>query len=346
MNWSDKMRPAQTVMAIMLAIVLILNGSSVVWAQDTLAINQEGPNWVLIILRIMSIAAIVLAIVIDVNLVIGAIQWQQRRYQKKAQVEIENLGNTLSPYRLRAEHPSGDLQFRLLFEEVELEYESTQTILTEPEPPLQEKKQKAAAQHPSATKATMKDVQAKAAQARGISYFISNLLGTIASILPSSMAAPLRNIVSQMRQKQAAASRIERAPRRVTQKAGQTRRLFKKKPSSKPKKAKEASQPSTLFVTEKIWSETPEVGPGESMVFELLINPTQRPSQTQDYAITVMSQVMGIQDPPKISETYNVTIEKVTWIRHVLPFILIALLFITEIVLIWFLVTNTGLVGS
>jgi hypothetical protein len=349
MNWSDNMRSARAIVVVTLTTLFILNGVGVVSAQGIPAANQDGPNWVLIVLRVMSIAAIALAIIIDVNLVIGVIQWQRRRYERKALIEIENLGNVLSPFRLRAEHPSGELQFSLLFDEIELEYETIPTAAAEPEAQVQEEGPATSARSPSSAKAALKDTRKKAAQARGFSYFIANLLGTIASILPHSMAAPLRRIVGQLRQKQAAVSRIERAPRQMTQTAGQAGRMLRKKPSARAKAAQKTAQgpqPAALAIAEEIWSETPEVGPGESIALELTINPFKRPRQTRDYSITFLSQVIGEQEAPTVSAIYDLTIEQVSPIRHILPYILIAVLFTAEIALIWFLVTSTGLLGS
>lgn len=296
-------------------------------------------DWVVFIFRALVVVCIVLAIAIDVNLILAILRLQERRYQKTMRVELRNLGNTTTPYQLRVEETDAALVF--LFD---LEEESEEpTLEAAPEPP----------QKPAETKkpgVDLKQAQQTAGKVRGASYFVSNLLGTLASILPNSMAGPLRSWAGKLRQQQAAVSRVERAPRQATSRAREAGRGFRigrrKAPATagapRPAPAPRAQSALRAGAT---WRRTPAVEPGEMLNINLWVRPAGRPHQAAVYPFVLLSRAVGPSDPSLRRDACDVHIEGVSWLRHALPFILFAGLVIVEVALLWCLLTETRILG-
>jgi VWFA-related protein len=304
--------------------------------------EREGPKPLAIAVAIATgIVAVAIGIVVAVSALRATLRWQKRRYQKVCRLEIENRGNIQSRYQLLAETETGGLRFQFTLDGVTL-HQNQQQVVSVQQPTVDQPVPSG-----SPPRLDMGKVQGTASRVRGVGYGIANLLGTVGTLLPASVGAPLRRLAGQLRQQQAAVSRAEQMPRQM---ALRTKRLTGPRPRTGPSapSSRAATAPvqvasrgavtaplpgaSVAHTAVSAWAQTPFVGPGETLTVDLLIDPIERPLQTQRYPFTVSSRAVEQENGPLRTEEGSVRIAAVSWLGHyVFPFIPFLALILIEL---------------
>jgi hypothetical protein len=287
---------------------------------------------------VMSIAVMVAVIIAGV--IFAAIQARlRRRYQKRCRLEIQNLGNARSRYRLLAEDRSGDLRFQFTLDGVNLQQgqaaQAPERAMEAPRRPGREAATPAKRVErpaPPREAGSLDKVRQAGSKAKGIGATVADALSAVAAILPSSIGAPLRNWSRQLRQQQAAITYAERAPQQM---ASQIRRIpgvpdraAKSGPAATPSPAAPPPveavagpqyAPVVPISRAAVVDQTPFVEPGETLTLGLLVEPIKRPHQNQHYTITVTSKPLEQEDAPPQVEEGTILIPGVSWLRHYAP---------------------------
>jgi hypothetical protein len=200
---------------------------------------------------------VLLAVLIGLAAALGAASWRRRRLERRLSVEIANLGNSPSRFRLRIEDPALALQIRFFYERKPLQLISVETGEAQPAPAL------AFAAPAGGGEIPAQPVGRRIGSGLGIASTVSSLLMSIGNLLPSQVGRPLVQAGSKLYRGQMEVSYTQG-------KVDRTRGYFGK---GKPRPA--ASQPAqaaaAATAAESLWAETPPVQPGEKLKIQVLL---------------------------------------------------------------------------
>ncbi len=295
------------------------------------------------------------------------IRWQWVRYQRVCRVTVRNLGNVPSRYRLRAEDSEGLLRFQFVVEGANLRQRQVARVETGGEEHREPAagsigapdrvvatRESAASRQPIAE--DLERVQEKSRWALNVGRTLADTLGAVGALLPPSLGAPFKRVATQMRQQQAAVSRLERVPRQTVERVRRVPRKISQieAPNSPPSSMSTAptqaesgdhvaNAPARAVVD--VWAETPVVAPGDELALDLLINPVERPAQERRCTFAVISQTMVHDDAPSVVAEGEIRLRAVSWFRHVLPFLGLGLLAVVTVLGFGLLVRALGLFG-
>lgn len=353
---------------------------------------QRG--WMRYVVIALLAAAVVGAFAFSAAALFIVIHWQRTRYRRTCRVTVRNLGNVPSRYRLRAEDPSGALRFRFALDDVDLRQRQVAPVevaapkpsgrvAEEAAPPdeaetVREPRSRDRAARARAgrqpTRSGWKRVQEKSRWALNVGRILSDTLGAVGALLPTSMGRPLKRLATQMRQQQAAVSRVERVPRQTVSRAKRIPRKLSQieaPPSSSAAASSAstpASSPSATPMDEEpgartastpastppsgasqtpvgVWARTPSVAPGDELALDLLVDPVKRPVEDRYCPFTVTSQAVEQEDRPPVVEEDGLQLEAVSWFRHALPFLGLGVVVLMELLVIGLVVRGLGLFG-
>lgn len=321
--------------------------------------SSNGRDWSQYLEVGVAIIALVAAVCTALVALLLIRWWQRKRYQKKYRLNIQNLGNVRSRYKLLAKDPAGALKFQFTLNGTNLhERQITEMVEVEPSPaasPLQPVARPTQADRPArpSVPGELKDTKQKASQALGAGKGMANFLASLGALLPGSAGASLRSKASQMSMQQSKMDYAMQTPDRlgkriqdVSSKAPQAAALSSQAASvaeqaPSPQQAMPAVEqaeitpqpaapvtqrgrpsPTTIPVTRTIvdrWGQTPVLEPGTSLTVDLTISPAQRPRRAQSYPFTVTSQSVEQKGAPALVQEGQVHIESGAWFRYYLP---------------------------
>ncbi len=320
--------------------------------EDSLTVQfRRKLRWQQYALAGILLVSLALLLLVALVVLLFIIQWQKKRYAQTCRVEIENLGNVQTGYRLLAEEQSGALGFQFALEGVNLHRRQvTRTgVGAEPEPAVETLEPVAARRSGSSAPARrgkggqqLAGARRKAGRVLGMGQVAADVLGAVGAFLPASLGRPLRNMSTRLRQQQTRIGRVERVPRQVMNRAQKIPRRMSK--ARRPARSSEleaapapgrkaapvqrhraAPQPITQTVVD-VWAQTPPIEPGGALVLDLLVAPLKRPAQTQSYTFTVTSRPVGLEEGPAETREGTIQIERVPLLRHLWPFFALAAL--------------------
>jgi VWFA-related protein len=308
--------------------------------------------------RVLVIAGVILAalvIVILAALALSALVRAQKR-PKVFQLEVVNLGNTHSRYRLRAEEPMGALRFDFALNGVNLPQwaEPQAVVVTEPvaEAPLAP-----ARSAPPQSRADGGGGGARAAAGQAIDKGDAAVdsVWSLANMLPGSAGTSVQRAMKPAYRAQGAVRGARSQAQYASDQATYVGRVAGAKPASAPAGTTDATvPPGQMEVTAKhglpsgkaptvtagsravsaapalTWAETPLLEPGGRLLLDLLISPLDF-YRTQRYAFKVISRAAEQEDTSLVEEGY-VQIDKIPWLYRLLPYLVFAI-FVAVVVL-------------
>lgn len=338
-------------------------------------------DYLLIAGAILALLGLLAAFIIGLLLIVRE---QRRRRVKVYRLEIANEGNIHSHYHLRVEEPSGALSFLFTLNGTSLPpvEEPVESLVVyeevSPRPAPAARPQRAARtdgggarQLAEKAKTNGGGARESAEKAMGKASVVAEIFMSIASILPSSMAASLEKTARPVYQAQSAGTRVKTTAGRVKGTADKVSTLSGqavgvkmpgevagvKVPAQSPGGAAApvvdeetaeqpveleyrpvaAARPQTKRVVQRTaggerWFQTPLLGPGETMFFDLLIAPF-RLRQFGKYLFKLFSRSVEQEGAKPVIEEGKVTFERVSWLRFLLPYVIFTIMWITVVLL-------------
>ncbi|HDQ73833.1 MAG TPA: VWA domain-containing protein [Chloroflexi bacterium] len=321
-----------------------------------------------------------------------ALAWQRVRYRQVCRVSVKNMGNVPSRYRLQIQEPSGALNFRFALREplpfavpapAAAERAEVQSSARQPQaaPRPQPKPQPGSQQRPERAPSSINlhGAREKANWLMNVSRAVADTIGAIGALLPSSMGRPLKNLSTQLRQQQTAASRaqkapgefvgrVQRIPKRMsrvqpaaTKRAASSREQIapdtpslsiergmgretdqERRQATKEERIRSQQRPIAVLEQENGWTRTPSTPPGERLPLDLLVTPVGRPAQTQIYPFTVIATSLEqASEAPAKKVDGRIEVAEVSWLHHTLPFFALAGLVLVELALVALIFAST-----
>jgi hypothetical protein len=164
------------------------------------------------------------------------IAWQRRRFTRRYQLELTNLGNVPGCFKLEAEDPAGTLKFKYLLNGADLLAHAREQAVTSSAEPQPKKEDKKASKKDKKTKAKKKPkpqprqssssggggmnvINQKTRKPNIIMQGLAGIAGVLGSILPASMGGTaMKNFATRIRSAQ---TRVKSTTRKPTQSMGQ-----------------------------------------------------------------------------------------------------------------------------
>jgi hypothetical protein len=292
-------------------------------------------RWGLIGLNILAIL-VALLIALFGSLALSA--RLRRRLQSNFALEILNEGNIRNRYGLRTEAALEGLSLEFRLQGANL---PVQTLLVSPsnsdrapEPEAAPEAMPAASTPAPQAGPSLGAVKKTGAyksyeKVTGVGAVLGGFLNTLAGILPSGAATPLRNAATSLRQGESLGYEIDRAD--VNVKAVQhassdaATSLGGGSPNAPVAATPPAARPSPAQARNlgpsETWAFTPYVEPGEKLGLQLCAKPLKS-TRTQTYAIRVLSRLMDVPDLTPVSEASNITVTGLSPLQRLQPFFL------------------------
>ena len=320
--------------------------------EDSLSVQfpaRRELRWWQYALAVVALISFALIALVAIVAFLFLFKWQKKRYAQTCRVEIKNLGNVQTGYRLLAEEQSGALGFQFALEGVNLHRRQvTRTIGGTDEGAVVETFEPGAAQRPvSSAPARRGDggrqlagARQKAGRVLGLGQAAADVLGAVGALLPASLGRPLKSMSTRLRQQQTRVSRVERVPRQAMSRAQKIpRRMSKARPQGRSPRVEAAPAPgeeagrvqrrpaaprSITQTVVDVWARTFPIEPGGTLALDLLVAPLKRPAQTQSYTFTVTSMPVGQEEGPAEAQEGTIQIERVPLLRHLWPFLALA----------------------
>jgi VWFA-related protein len=301
--------------------------------------------------RVLVIAGVILAalvIVVLAALGLAALVRAQKR-PKVFQLEVANLGNTHSRYRLRAEEPMGALRFDFALNGVELpQWSEPQAV----ESVVQPVAEAPLAPAPSARPQSGADgggvgARGTAGQAFDKGDAAVDSAWSLGNMLPGSVGTSVQRALNPVYRAQGTVKGARSQARYASDQAAYVGRVAGAQPASAPAGATDATVPPGQMpvaagrglpsgkppkvksravpvpVTPAlIWAETPLLAPGGKLLLDLLISPLDF-YRTQRYSFKVISRAAEQEDTPLVEEGH-VQIDKIPWLYRLLPYLVFA----------------------
>ena len=287
--------------------------------------------------KVLMIAGVILAALIMVALAafgLAAIVRAQKR-PKVFQLEVANLGNTHSRYRLRAEEPMNALKFDFALNGVSLPHWSepqaaevvTQVVAEAPSASA------ALAVPPAGTDGGGVGAGATASQAVDKGSAAVDSLWSLGNVLPGSVGTSVQRALSPVYRAQGTVKGARSQVQRASGQAAYISQAAGAKPAASPvgsvaRPGRTPARPQVVSVTSafrpvvEAWIETPLVAPGGMLLLDLLISPLDF-YRTQHYSFKVISRAAGQEDVPLVEEGH-VQIEGIPWLYRLLPYLVFA----------------------
>jgi VWFA-related protein len=314
--------------------------------------------------KVLMVAGVILAalvLVVLAALVLSALVRAQKR-PKVFQLEVVNLGNTHSRYRLRAEEPMGALRFDFALNGVKLPQWSEPQAVEAVTGPVAEASFAPApvVAAPAQSKGNGGSVGARSAAGQAIDKGDAAVdsAWSLANMLPGSMGTSAQRALNPAYQAQSTVRSTRSQAQRVSSEASYVSQVAGAKPASAPAgstddtippgqmpapaargrpsgkaptaKAKVKSRAVSVAVPALTWFETPLLGPGGKLLLDLLISPLNY-YRTQRYAFKVISRAAEQEDTSLVEQGY-VQIDKIPWLYRLLPYLVFAI-FVAVVVL-------------
>lgn len=223
---------------------------------------QPAPAWQRYTVGLTLLIALGAVALITLTALGAALAWQRVRYRQVCRVRVKNLGNVPSRYRLQVQEPSGALRFRFALSgplpfaapppaEITRTPEpitsdtrrpSSVEAAPRPRPKPQQRPERASSRGGGRGEGGggLSGAREKANWLMNISRAVADTIGAVGALLPSSMGRPLKNLSTQLRQHQTAASRAQKAPGEFV---GRVQRIPKHMSRVQPTPTKRAASP-------------------------------------------------------------------------------------------------------
>jgi hypothetical protein len=333
------------------------------YADDSLTMNFLAPpppppspwsRW----LRLLAVI-ILIGLALLFLLVLLLLALYRKPHTQRRPVEIVNLGNARSRFKLLAEDPAGALEFAFTLNGVLLPVEeepelqpalpSRQLQPTEPMHGSQPGTAQAAAK-PAKAPAKKSDMK----QMLGLGQVILSLLRGVAPFLPQSMRGSVLQTTSQVGRVQSQAGRAQSL-------AGQAGKLAPAGGVKAPRPAVQritAAPDESPYVPSNVsatvttpmpgpqvavnpWTWTPYLLPGQRLAMELLLTPV-KPNLSREYIFSITSQLAEPVEGPPQTEAGQIFIRGRSLFSRIFPvfaFLIVATLVILLTTLIsWWLI--------
>lgn len=229
---------------------------------------------------------IAIVVVIAIALGVGLSALVRARNRTTCRLELANLGNIRSRYELRAEEPTGALEFQFMLNGASL----PQRQIAQAVEPAQKTDARSLAPQPGPK---AEGVSLAASQAQGAAGGVASVLGGAGDLAPGALGARLRQASMQIRKGQYAASRMETV-------SGQVADLASGMPapsSTAPHPA--GGQPTDAAASLQAWVQTPFVDPGGSLALDLVISRVRAYQLSAgDYGFKLMSRSLEQNEAP------------------------------------------------
>ncbi len=299
--------------------------------------------------KVLVTAGVILAalvVVILAALVLAALVRAQKR-PKVFQLEVVNLGNTHSRYRLRAEEPMGALRFDFALNGVKLPQWSEPQMVEVVTEPVAEMPLASTLSAPPQAEGNGGGVEARSAAGQAIDKGNAAVdsAWSLANLLPGSVGTSVQRALKPAYQAQGAVRGARSQAQRASDQATYVSRMAGAKPASAqpgqaPVTAKHnlpSGKPpkgggrAVLVAPALTWFETPLLGPGGRLLLDLLISPLDF-YRTQLYSFKVISHAAEQEDASLVEEGH-IQIDKIPWLYRLLPYLVFAI-FVAVVVLV------------
>jgi VWFA-related protein len=312
--------------------------------------------------KVSVIAGVILAALVLVVLAalgLAALVRAQKR-PKVFQLEVANLGNTHSRYRLRAEEPMGALRFDFALNGVKLPQWSEPQAAEVVTQPVDEAPLAPTLSAPPQSGADGEGVGARATAGQAIDKGNAAVdsMWSLGNMLPGSVGTSVQRALKPVYRAQGTARGARSQARYASDQAAYVGRVAGAKPASAPAGATgDTIPPGQMQVTAKhslpsgksgkppkvgsravpvtpalalTWVETPLVAPGGRLLLDLLISPLDF-YRTQRYSFKVISRAAEQEDVSLVEEGH-VQIDRIPWLYRLLPYLVFAV-FVAVVVL-------------
>jgi VWFA-related protein len=262
--------------------------------------------------------ATVVAIVLIVGILTGLVLNTQRRRRRKVfGLEVHNAGNIRDRYELWTE-ASGALRIRFALDGVPLTrreiievVEAAETVAVPGRTP------------------SGGDLGDRAKELGGIGASIAYALSGIVRFLPASIRSPLQRGLSQYYRGQSQVSRVSITSSRLSKTAARISPGSGQRDSTQTAGAAQGS-PGQITRTAQVTRtvtlsgyQTPLVEPDEQLQVSVLVEPARQHYQSRDYLLKVFSRSIELEGAPMVIAQKSIQIQGVSWIRRILPFLII-----------------------
>lgn len=261
---------------------------------------------------------------------------QRQSCQRRCGVVITNQGNIRSRYELWAEDPADALRFEFRVDGMELPvYHTTEFVEAAVTGASQAPGYETVGLAPLAAAQPVTNGRSKqhaVGQAIKTGSALSGMLGSVASLLPSSAArSSLRGVTGRVQQSQVAVRQVQQTSGRVSRVAGRVAAVQPGPAPAGPARPAEthppvpAGRPAVAAVSRtsvRSGAETPFVEPGRSLVVEVVIDPVQ-PFLAQTRTFSVGSRSIEQGQAPALVEEGHIDLPGLAWWRRFLPRLLV-----------------------
>ncbi|HPH97433.1 MAG TPA: hypothetical protein PKW33_12315 [Anaerolineaceae bacterium] len=288
--------------------------------------------------QVLRIAGIIIAALMVILLAIGLLmlinRLQRRITRRQVILELINDGNRSNQFEIMVKGEQPDLHIQMLV--------NGRTLPPSPVPLFVEKAVEIPSSYQPAVKNTARSAPANtsavkqtAAKASWLTGTLSEMLTTLASILPRSISRPFWGAEQQLRMAQRTSVNTYRLSGQVDTFTGQTGSTSGPRPIpiSQVKTAPPPSQPGTIMVAVPTpWSISPPVLPGQSCLISLQVEPRQLHRSGQ-YAVEVISRAMGEEQSPIINAVAIFQLKGLHWFWRFLPGFMFVIVLIGTIIM-------------
>ena len=245
---------------------------------------------------------------------------QANRLSDKFRLQITNRGNVRSRYELRAKDPNDALAFRFTLDGDPLPQRGLsaedEAPPSDPDPPA-----------PPGQATGEGGVRPKVDKAVGLGGAIASGLNTLGMILPQSIRTPVVRLSSQIQAGQMKAVRA----RQVSDQASRVKSKAKTRTANRRR-----VEPVPGSV------ETPSVRPGETVALALVVRAIKA-SEVRDYAFSIHSRSVELQDAPWVVEESSARILATTGLLRYLPYLIVFAVTAALLILVVWLASGGGL---
>jgi hypothetical protein len=289
---------------------------------------------------------------------------QYRRSWKSCRLEILNGGNIASRYHLQAKDNLGGLSFQFSLNGDKLPQYAPQPAVAAatatgrmPSRPVTPTPAPAAASaygssQPSLARQAWNKAEDTQSTATGCVYNIVSVLDSIASLLPSAVASPIRRVSMQLSQGQMAVDYATRTPTQMVRTADYVRyqvagavpsqakgawsgqasqadtgpmEQVEAAPVTRPIQPELQSQSAPYPRSTEIWTETPVVEPTTTLLIDVMIIPAN-PYQRQSYPFTMRSKPVEQAYGAPTTEQGVIDIPGISWFWRYIPVFMVVLI--------------------
>ena len=301
-----------------------------------------GPGWLDYLGRaaVIGVAAIlVLGLLMFGLALLRRMAFRQRQScQRRCGVVVTNQGNIRSRYELWAEDPAGALRFEFRVDGMALPlYRTTEFVEAIAAEPAQAPMYELAGMAPETAQPVSngRGKQQAVGQAMRTGSALSGMLGSVASLLPSSAArSSLRSVTGRVQQGQVAVRQVQQTSGQVSRVAGRVLPVQPGQAQAAPHPPAKNNPPAAAGrvpaaavsrASVRSGAETPFVEPGRSLVVEVVIDPV-KPFLAQVRTFSLGSRSIEQGQAPALVEEGRIDLPGLAWWRRYLPRLLVIFL--------------------